>query len=302
MNIAHAHTLLVGFAFLGCAAPQARSGAILCPAPAAVSERRKDEPAAPSPLPFMVDQLVVIHRTGTQFTEATIERLKGERVLVTLSPPSTQAAEVSLSDVFPLPKRDQKMGLGKGEFVIAERRHARWEGAEIIEERDDSITVRFTSNGEHGHLGFRQIIKVSPALVAALKDEAHARDFLREAKRHRPLKPPQYKPKVGERVVVVDSDGKGSSVIVKLVNGDGVTVVSQQVEPTESSTVPLEAVAPFPGGRASPKPTVGAYVLLREQSEWRPSRVLSVDEREITLATPDGEKQVVNPSSVLVLE
>lgn len=248
---------------------------------------------------FNAGETVVAKWSQNSFFEGKIETVTDAKIKINWSDGSN-ASEVDVADVFPLPKAGEKPDVKVGDVVLAKVSSGNyWNGAEITKIEGDVYVVKVI-NGESSNISSEKLIKVPAAVAANFKEEAKQADFLKAAQANKPAPPADYKPKAGDKVLGEWSTNSWYQAKVQKVGGSKATLVWE--DGSKPSEVDLEKVLPMPDAK-SEMPKENQYLLVKPESgtKWYYAQTVSVKDGNVEVKSADGKTRTVKAGSFILL-
>lgn len=241
----------------------------------------------------------VLFKTGAvNYAEGKVEKVEGGKYEIRSKDSITRP---DASDVYRLPEAGAKTDAKPGEFVVAFNYEIYWEGGEVKNVSDDVIEVEKATGGKLT-VAPDKIIRVSPAAVAVIKQQVQAKAFEDAGKQKKPVLPPNWKPKSGEKVAAQWTFGTWHIAVIKHVNPNNIDIDWQNG--WSDGTVALDKVAPYPTA-ANPLPNAGDYIIIKPQNDsspWTFAVVTATSGQEIEAKLADGKTQKVRNTDFIAMK
>ena len=283
---------LLSFALIGCNLSTATKSEESKPA---------DAPKPTETAKFNVGDTVVAKWTGNSFYEGKIEKIDAGKITVKWSDGSS-ARSVDESDVYTLPKADDKPDVAVGDMVLAKTGSSSyWNGAEITKIEGAVYGVKTVESARTSNVDANKIIKITPATAANLKDKAGSTDFLKEAKSKKPEIAANFKAKNGEKVLAQWATNSWWSGKVTKVSGNKTTVAWD--DGSKPSEVNNDKVMAYPTDANTKIPVANQFVLAKPASgsKWVYAQVVSVKDKTIEIKDPKGKIRTVKAGECVPL-
>jgi hypothetical protein len=208
--------------------------------------------------------------------------------------------EVELSRVFVMPDANAAMTAKPGDYVLVKEDSGNWwQESQIQEVAAGVIKIKPVDSETAINVSPEKIIAVSPPVAADIKDHAATQDFLRQAHARRPVAPPDYQPKVGDRILGEWTTNVWYGGKVKALSADRALIVWENgVKPDEAT---FDKIVPFPTADEMRQPAVDDFVLLKPKSGgWLFGQVTSVQGTAIE-AKDISSSRLYKPGEFVVL-
>ena len=240
----------------------------------------------------------VLFKSGpVNYSEGKVEKVEGGKYEIRSK--DTIAKPIA-GDVYALPKEGAKSDVKVGDFVVAYSYEIYWEGGEVKSVTDDLVEVEKASGGKL-NVAHDKIIKVSPAGIAAIKQNVEAKAFEDLGKTKKPVLPANWKPKPGDKVAAQWAFGSWHPADLKHVNANDVDI--EWKNGWKNGNVGRDKIAPYPTAN-SPMPKANDYVIVRptnETSEWKFAIVTSISGQELEVKFSDGKTQKVKNGDFIAM-
>lgn len=248
---------------------------------------------------FNAGETVVAKWSQNSFFEGKVDTVTDAKIKINWSDGSN-ASEVDVADVFPLPNTGEKPDVKVGDIVLAKVSSGNyWNGAEITKIEGDVYAVKVIK-GESSNLSSEKIIKLPAAVAANFKEEAKQGDFLKAAQANKPTPPADYKPKAGDKVLGEWSTNSWYQAKVQKVGASKATLAWE--DGSKPSEVDLEKVLPMPDAK-SEMPKENQYLLVKPEAgtKWYYAQTVSVKDGNVEVKSSDGKTRTVKAGAFILL-
>jgi len=209
--------------------------------------------------------------------------------------------EVDLAKVFVMPDSDAAVSVKPGDYVLVKGESGDWwREAQIQEAEDRVIKIRYIDGETTLNVSPERVIAVSPTVGADIKDHAAAADFLRQAHARHPIAPPDYKPKIGDRILGEWTTNAWYGGKIKSLSADKALIVWESGMNSDEAS--FDKIIPFPTPAEARTPAVGDFVLLKPDGGcWLYGQVVSIQGTAIE-AKGVSSSRVYKPGEFVVLD